>query len=198
MDVQDLDRRGLDATGGVIAALPAGAMDAPTPCADWTVADVIRHLVRSNDKHVAAAHGEEYTPASAQHPDSDALVDAFRRSSARVTEAFAEHGVLERHFALHGRPDLTGKFAIAIHFVDSFVHGWDLARAVDIPYRLDAELAAAALEISGRIPETPDLRAPGGPFGPRVPVPDDAPVADRLLGHLGRSPAWSALEATTR
>jgi len=42
------------------------------------------------------------------------------------------------------------------------------------------------------------LRTPGafGPgivvYGPLVEVPDDAPVADRLLGLLGRDPYWTA------
>jgi hypothetical protein len=29
-----------------------------------------------------------------------------------------------------------------------------------------------------------------GQFGPAVPVPDDAPVQDRLIGFIGRDPAW--------
>ena len=40
------------------------------------------------------------------------------------------------------------------------------------------------------------MRIPGayGPgivvFGPEVKVPEDAPLQDRLLGLLGRDPAW--------
>ena len=33
---------------------------------------------------------------------------------------------------------------------------------------------------------------PEGLFGPVVPVPDDAPPFDRLLGQTGRDPAWAA------
>ena len=29
-------------------------------------------------------------------------------------------------------------------------------------------------------------------YGPVVPVPDDAPVLDRLLGQSGRAPSWTS------
>jgi hypothetical protein len=29
-----------------------------------------------------------------------------------------------------------------------------------------------------------------GQYGPAVPVPDDAPVVDQLIGFIGRDPAW--------
>jgi hypothetical protein len=32
---------------------------------------------------------------------------------------------------------------------------------------------------------------PEGLFGPVVPVPDDAPAFDRLLGRTGRDPGWT-------
>jgi hypothetical protein len=31
-----------------------------------------------------------------------------------------------------------------------------------------------------------------GLFGPLVPVPDDAPLFDRLIGLTGRDPSWHA------
>jgi hypothetical protein len=36
-----------------------------------------------------------------------------------------------------------------------------------------------------------------GQYGPAVPVPDDAPVVDRLMGFVGRDPAWSARDGGT-
>jgi hypothetical protein len=35
-----------------------------------------------------------------------------------------------------------------------------------------------------------DAPRDGNLFGPVVPVPDDAPVLDRLLGLTGRDPKW--------
>jgi hypothetical protein len=36
-----------------------------------------------------------------------------------------------------------------------------------------------------------------GQYGPAVPVPDDAPVADRLMGFVGRDPAWQPSDGGT-
>ncbi len=35
-----------------------------------------------------------------------------------------------------------------------------------------------------------EMMRPSGQYGARVPVPDDADVADRMLGFIGRDPAW--------
>ena len=35
-----------------------------------------------------------------------------------------------------------------------------------------------------------DLLRSSGQYGPRVPVPDDASAMDRLVGFIGRDPAW--------
>jgi hypothetical protein len=35
-----------------------------------------------------------------------------------------------------------------------------------------------------------DAMRGSGQYGPRVPVPDDAPVQDRMLGFIGRDPNW--------
>jgi uncharacterized protein (TIGR03086 family) len=71
------------------------------------------------------------------------------------------------------------------------VHGWDLAAATGQPYRADPASAerclAFTLDVAANAPE---VRS--GMFGPVVPVPDDAPVLERLLGQTGRNPHWAA------
>jgi hypothetical protein len=36
-----------------------------------------------------------------------------------------------------------------------------------------------------------------GQYGPAVPVPDDAPVVDRLMGFIGRDPQWQPVDGVT-
>jgi uncharacterized protein (TIGR03086 family) len=69
------------------------------------------------------------------------------------------------------------------------VHGWDLAVATGQSYRPDPAVVQRCLDFVS------ELAARGqavrdGMFGPAVPVPDDAPVLDRLLGATGRDPGW--------
>ena len=69
-------------------------------------------------------------------------------------------------------------------------HGWDLAVATGRPYEPDPAAAQACLdhahEFAAAVPEARDTS-----YGPVVPVPDDAPVSDRLLGLTGRNPQWA-------
>jgi uncharacterized protein (TIGR03086 family) len=70
------------------------------------------------------------------------------------------------------------------------VHGWDLARATGQPYEPDEPAVLASLAFAEGF-EAPAGAADGGPFGPPVPVPPDAPALDRLAGATGRDPAWT-------
>jgi uncharacterized protein (TIGR03086 family) len=70
---------------------------------------------------------------------------------------------------------------------DVFMHTWDLARASGQDDRLDPDECATLL--AGMEPIEQLLRD-SGQYGPRVPVGDDAPVQDRLLGFIGRDPGW--------
>lgn len=70
---------------------------------------------------------------------------------------------------------------------DLVIHAWDVARAAGLPD--PEEMPADEVErLDTNLRGMGDaLRGPGA-FGPEVPVSDDAPAQDRLLGFLGRRP----------
>jgi uncharacterized protein (TIGR03086 family) len=70
------------------------------------------------------------------------------------------------------------------------VHSWDLVRATGAPVTLDPALAEHALAWS-RTMLRPQFRGPGQAFGAEVPVPEDAPAYDQLVGWFGRDPGWT-------
>lgn len=80
-----------------------------------------------------------------------------------------------------------GQVGILINLGEVLIHNWDLAVATRQRYTLAPEPADLLYGFYSSFP-LDGLRA-GGQFGPEVPVPPDAPVADRLLGLLGRQPA---------
>jgi uncharacterized protein (TIGR03086 family) len=82
--------------------------------------------------------------------------------------------------------------AAVVTLDEVLVHGWDLAVATGQHYTADPASVAACTEFAAQAAAqgpTPGL------FGPPVPVPDDAPPLDRLLGLTGRDPAWRPLES---
>jgi uncharacterized protein (TIGR03086 family) len=179
----------------LLPGVPDSALDAPTPCADSTVATLLDHIVGLAEGLAASARKAptDAPQASAEHldpewrtilpPRLDALVAAWREPGAG--EGMTTAGGLELPAA-----------EVALVTLDELVlHAWDLARATGQPYEPGpADIAAIMpfLEAFGSEQGVPGL------FGPAVAVPDDAPPFDRALGLSGRDPAWRAPAAQGR
>lgn len=148
-------------------------------------------MTGNNNGFAAAALGE---PPLAEVWDGVALVDPvgeFAASAKRVDEAFASVEPLTGTFAVLGYGDVPAAQAVGMHFIDYLAHGWDVAVSIGVDPGLDERACDAVLRIgSSWPPDSPAIWGPDAAFGYRVEVPEDAPVADRMLGFLGRSPAW--------
>jgi uncharacterized protein (TIGR03086 family) len=151
-------------------------LEAATPCDDWTVRDLLNHMLDTQHYFVAAARGEDAQPPSPTPPDvltGNPAAD-MSRAQSDVISCFSEAGVIEQ----------TGP-ALGIAFADQLLHGWDLARATEQDALMPDGLAQAAYDIiHGRFTE--EQRK--GVFKPEVSVPDDATPQQRLLAYTGRQP----------
>lgn len=187
MDLRELDRRTLLVLDKIVAAVTPADLARPTPCAGWTLADLLRHQVSENHAFATAARD-----GAAPDWDAGKLGDdpyaAYRASVDDFLDAFAAVDVLERDMAINVFGTFPGGVAAAMHLVDTVAHGWDLARTLDLPYEPDADAVRAALDIAGQIPD--EGRENHGTFAHSVAVPDGASELDRFLGMLGRSPGW--------
>ena len=112
-------------------------------------------------------------------------VASYRESAEAVSKAWSDPAVLTRTVHLPFG-DFPGQFGIGIHFVETLVHGWDLAKATGQPTTLDPELVAFAWENTKDLSDS--FRGPGLPFGQPVDVPANVPATDRLVAWLGRTP----------
>ncbi|MEV0201175.1 TIGR03086 family metal-binding protein [Nonomuraea sp. NPDC050691] len=189
-DLRELHRRALELAGGAIAQVTSVDLDRPTPCAEWTLGELLLHMVSENRGFAAAAAGR---PAVWDSGDlGDDPFGAFQDSAAAVVTAFSAPDVHDRQVEIREFGVFPGRAAIGMHMIDCLVHGWDVAASIDVSYRPDPELVAAGMAVAARVPDTPKSRGPGAAFDTRVPVPGDAPDFQRLLGLLGRSPSWAA------
>jgi uncharacterized protein (TIGR03086 family) len=182
----DLYRRALEATGHTVAGVRPDQLAASTPCAAWDVRTLLNHVIGGNLTFARIAAGGT-ADAAGDMPDLTRPDPGtnYLDSAEAVLAAWAEPGALDRRCHMPFG-DLPAPAAMALHFLDCVVHGWDLARATGQPTALDPELAGAALSLAqGMV--TPELRQ-AGVFGPEVPCPGDAPVHERLVAFLGREP----------
>ncbi|SFI57166.1 TIGR03086 family protein [Amycolatopsis sacchari] len=161
--------------------------DAPTPCTEWTVRDLVNHLVSEQlwVPHLLAGQtldevGDRY--------DGDVLgadpVGAWEKSSAAAREAWTEPGATDRLVHLsYGEADATDYgWQMTL---DLAVHAWDLARGIAAAQPIPEDVAEALLTTMG--PQLESWQGTGI-FAEAVPVPGSAPAAERLLGLTGRDP----------
>jgi uncharacterized protein (TIGR03086 family) len=181
--------RACDSTATVLAAMQPADLDRPTPCASWSVRDVINHI------HGSAAFYAELAETGAvadgdEDPDfaTGNFTDTFRRRASRLVAAFSVPGAMDKIMKMP-MAELPGSVCVWMAAGDIFTHGWDLAKATGQPTDLDPELAGALLaRIMQMLPDS--MRGPEGraPFGPSVGVAASAPTADRLAAFQGRRP----------
>jgi uncharacterized protein (TIGR03086 family) len=193
LDLVDLDRRAVELSAQIVAQAEAADLGRPTPCAAWTVRDLLDHMITQHYGFAAASAGRggDRQVWQVVHPDSP--IGDYAAAAEHVIAAFARPEALERSFEL---PEISTTVAfpaaqaISFHFVDYVVHGWDVARALDVPFDVSDELAEAALVVARRVPEGENRLGAGAAFRPGVPAPADGTVLDQVLAALGRSPAW--------
>lgn len=185
MDAQPLETA-IKSTREVLAGVSREQLALPTPCASWTVADVVNHVVGNQYFFAGAMTGE--TPRS-ERPDFAAgdFLAAFDKGSAACLDAFRAEGAAERvvHMPFG---DMPGSTLVSLAATDTLTHGWDVARATGQPSDLAPELAAALLA-GAKVGLPPGARGAEGraPFGPEQEAPAGASSADRLAAFLGRT-----------
>jgi uncharacterized protein (TIGR03086 family) len=160
-----------------------------TPDAQWTVADLVWHLV---DEHrwarpllagldlaqagvVAAGLGPASRDAS--------LVREWDQAAAMSAAAFGAGDALAGWVATtRGRVPAAEYLEEMI--LDLIVHAWDLGFAIGYPGPLPADAVTAIYPLAQAIVD----RTPRGMFAPPAEAGADAPVIDRLVALTGRHP----------
>ena len=175
--------RAFAAVAELIDGIRDDQWDAPTPCTDWAVHDVVVHLVGMNRVMTALLTDQPppQRPSDPRRaiPDSGAGLPHLGRRVDHGVRAARDRAADHRRPArvgLGGRPVPAG-------LADLLAHGWDLAQATGRPLALPDELAGQSLEFVRT--QLVDAARPGR-FAPAQPVADDAPAIDRLAAFLGR------------
>jgi uncharacterized protein (TIGR03086 family) len=167
-------------------------LSAPTPCRGATVADLLDRVEGLCLAFTAAAAKDRDDGNQAPSADGSRLGADWR---TRIPDRLAHlAGAWQDETAWAGMTraggvDLPGELAGHVAINEVVVHGWDIAAATGHDYAPETELVQAAYAfVQSAVAQSPE--GSPGLFGPPVAVPDTAPLLDRLIGLVGRDPAW--------
>jgi uncharacterized protein (TIGR03086 family) len=173
----------------VVAGVPEGILDGPTPCAEWDLRTLLNHTILwtawSAERR---AHGES-VGEDLMHKDFTAD-PGFRQQYAdqigKAVDAWSDAKAWERELNVMGSPMLSSEVGEML-IMEMVLHGWDIAKATGQHYRCDDAVAAKLLETVEAQAET--FRQYKG-FADPVQLPDVVSVFDRALALSGRHPGW--------
>jgi uncharacterized protein (TIGR03086 family) len=190
MDEVATMRRVIEVTGQVVDNIEPDQLDHPTPCAGWTVRDVLNHITGGAEMFALCVRdGSVRDEQLGEIMTTDRLGDDYRGSFHRAADAanaaFAIPGAMDRLVKLPFG-EMPASLAVNLAIFDVTTHAWDLAKATGQSTDLDPEVATVAYQVAQTM-LSDDLRS-SGMFGPAVVASFDASPADRLAALAGRTP----------
>jgi uncharacterized protein (TIGR03086 family) len=169
------------AVDNVLAHVTDDQWSASTPCTQWTVADVTKHLIEVKHAFTAQLQPEDGI-ASTTHTGSPSgeLLARYRCSTEEWRRALVCAAQPD------GQLPTSLRIRLALRVADLAIHGWDIATAIGGCLRIDEHLVDEVLAFAD------SRRAAlqrGGQFALAQPISSTAPAIDRLAALSGRTPA---------
>jgi uncharacterized protein (TIGR03086 family) len=178
--------RASGAMGELLERIPADRWTSPTPCTEWTVRDVVSHLVGTNLVFVAMLQDTPMPERGIDRLGADPA-EAYRRSAEALQAAAARPGVLDRSQTTP-LGAATGIERLQWRIADLLTHQWDLAQATGLVTELPDDLVERAFTfVQAQLPGQPRT----GRFADPQPIHDNAEALDRLAAFTGRSVPWT-------
>lgn len=158
--------------------------DAPTPDTEWSVRDLVAHVIEEQQWVPYLLAGQAAVAKAELQPlRLNELRAEWDLYSMAATAAWAN---TPQDVLVHLSYDTVtmGEY-LREQVSDVAIHTWDLARAIGADEKLDDELVAAVWTV---FEPQADTLAASGLYAAPVPIPDDAPLQQRLLALTGRDP----------
>jgi uncharacterized protein (TIGR03086 family) len=156
-----------------------------TPCTEWDVRALVRHLVYENLWAPPLFEGQTIEQVGDRFEGDVLGADpkgAWQQASKAANSAVERDGAMERTVHLSWGDEKGEEYTSQL-LLDHVVHGWDLARAIGADDRLDPELVQ---ECYARWKDREEMIRGSGVFGHQQLTGADADTQTKLLALLGR------------
>lgn len=171
---------GADEMTRLVTGVRDDQLAAPTPCEQWSVADLLAHVHQFAVVFAANARRQQMHPPETLVSDWRTAIPAQLDDMAR---AWSEPAAWQGRVSAGGFEMPAADNAV-VAIEELVVHGWDLARACGQQLLVgDDQLAAVEpfFDLFG-----------AEPFGPAWSTTPGASRLDRIIASTGRNPTWSA------
>jgi uncharacterized protein (TIGR03086 family) len=179
-----------------VHAIEENQWSAPTPDTEWSVADLVNHLIdehrwvppllRGLDLDAAGKVVEGSRSLPVDGGVGSNLAELWDEAAAGSADAVTADGAIERSVEL-SRGATPARTYLSEMVFDLAVHSWDLGKAIGYDEMLPRELVEF---VRGNPPGSGDLSG-SGMFAKPVDVRDGASPQEQLVAATGRDPSWS-------
>ncbi len=169
--------------GQVASGITANDLDAPTPCANFTVRGVLGHMIGGATQFAAAFRGEAPPEVLADVAGGPDVVVQAGNALAGLMSAIRSPGALDRTVAAPFG-EMPGDAFARFVVLDGLVHGWDLATATGQDYK-PSDTLVAEVDAFAHQAIAPAMRD-GDTFANAVAPPAGATSIERLAAFTGR------------
>ncbi|MCW2495108.1 TIGR03086 family metal-binding protein [Jatrophihabitans sp.] len=176
-----------------VHAITPDQWQAETPDDDWSVADLVSHLIDEHRWLPPLLHGLDLSSAGLVVEGTRSLpvdggvganlAESWDEAVGASRDAVVEEAALERSVDLSRGPTPARQYLLEMT-VDLAIHSWDLGRAIGYSEPLPADLVDF---VYSEVSSWGDASGSGF-FGAPVQVPDDASTIDKLVAATGRDP----------
>lgn len=193
MDLNTLYHRTVECWATRVNAVTHDQWDAPTPCSEWTVRDLVNHITGEDRWTVPLMQGQTIEQVGTAL-EGDLLGDnpimasleAAKEAVSVVAERLPTTEVVHLSYGDEDPAEYLRQLA-----ADHLIHAWDLAAATGGDRRLDPQVVS---EVGAWFADREELMRSMGLIAPRQGLSGDAQVD--LLAAFGRDAHWGPNHAT--
>lgn len=189
-DLAEIHRRATEALTAKVERIGRDQWDHPTPCIEWSVRDLVKHLTYGFSWVAPLLHGETLAEVGDRY-EGDLLGDdpklAFRLAAYDAASACFETGAMQRTVDLSSGPTPATDYIVE-RIADIAMHTWDLSRAIGANDLLNPQVVAIGQKL---LDDKGDQWRKGGALGPAVPTEPDADDQTKFIAQSGRNPNWT-------
>lgn len=169
---------------GMVERMWHGQLERSSPCAEFTVHDLLNHMIVLGGSFAPMFRGEPVPEITAPAVYGWVPANEFVDTMNDLVAAVKSPGAMDRTI---DSPVGAVDGATFCRFValDGLVHGWDIATALGAEWEPPAEVVAE-VDAFARVAITDDVRASGA-FAAEVAVSAEASPLERLVAFTGRA-----------